>query len=324
MGAIVADPMRDRRCAPALHYTETMAPPAQSPATRWTTRELLAWLIEAFSKAGLDSPRLLADMLLTHTLGVSRLDLYTSPDRPASDDERTALRGLAARALRHEPVQYLVGEAWFFGMPLHADRRALIPRPSSETIVETVLQSLGKEGRILPLRLADICTGTGAIVIALVSNLPNARAWAVDLSPDALALARENTARHALQDRITLLEGDLTSPIAPTCADAPLDLIVANPPYIPDEEWPAVPPNVKHHEPHLALRGGPEGLDLVRRLLNDAPGLLRPGGDLLIEIATSSAAAALAAAQQQSKLCNARVIPDGDGLPRLLVAQRIR
>ncbi len=296
-----------------------MPPPAQSQAKRWTTRELLAWLVEAFTKAGLDSPRLLADMLLTHTLGVQRLDLYTSPDRPASDAERAALRSLAARALRNEPVQYLVGEAWFFGIPLHVDPRALVPRPSSETIVEAVLQRLGRDGRDRPLRIADICTGTGALAISLLIHLPQARAYAVDLSADALALARTNMQRHELERRLTLFEGDLLAPLAQAES---FDLIVANPPYIPDEEWPAVPPNVKNHEPHLALRGGPQGLDLVRRLLVEAPPRLRPGGDLLIEIAASSADAALALAQARSDLCESRVLPDCDGLPRVLSARR--
>lgn len=236
--------------------------PTPTDAKRWTTRELSAWLHEAFQRAGLDSPRLLADMLLTHALGVSRLDLYTSPDRPASDSERAALRGLAARALRHEPVQYLVGEAWFFGLPLKADRRGLIPRPSTETIVERVLQQIGREGRDRSLRIADICTGSGAIAIALLANLPNAIAVGADISADALALAAENAARHGLTSRLLLREGDLVGPAA---ADGGLfDFIVSNPPYIPDEEWPAVPPSVKQHEPHLALRGGAGGLDLVR------------------------------------------------------------
>ncbi len=294
---------------------------SESPAKRWTTRELLAWLSEAFTKAGLDSPRLLADMLLTHTLGVSRLDLYTSPDRPASDSERAALRGLAARALRHEPVQYLVGEAWFFGLQLHADPRALIPRPSSETIVERVLRSLGKEGRDRPLRIADVCTGGGAIVIALLANLPSATAIATDISPDALTLAAKNVDRHGLAGRIALLEGDLTRPLEANAAAEPFDFIVSNPPYIPDEEWPAVPPNVKNHEPHLALRGGPGGLHLVRRLLVEAPSLLRPGGELLIEIAASSADAAEALARARPEFIDQRVLPDCDGMPRVLSAR---
>lgn len=299
-----------------------MSPPARSVARQWTTRELLAWLVEAFSKAGLDSPRLLADMLLTHTLGVQRLDLYTSPDRPASESERAALRALAARALRHEPVQYLVGEAWFFGLPLCVDRRALIPRPSSETIVEAVLQSLGREGRSRALRIADICTGSGALGVALLVNLPNATAALTDISGEALNLARTNIARHGLDGRVELLEGDLTEPISTRRAEAPLDVLVSNPPYIPDEEWPAVPPNVKHHEPHLALRGGPGGLTLVRRLLEEAPATLRPGGELLIEIAASSAEAALDLARGRPGLRDARVLPDCDGMPRVLAARR--
>lgn len=305
----------------------------EAPPQTWTTRTLLSWMTEAFTKATLDSPRLMAEMLLSHALGVGRLDLYTGADRPASEEERTRLRALVARALRHEPVQYLTGEAWFFSLAFKADRRALIPRPSTETIVETVLQDARRRFPVTTdapnpaaagapaLRIADVCTGSGVIAISLLKNLPNARCVATDISPDALALARENAARHGVSDRVDFREGDLLAPLGRP-GEPGFDYICSNPPYIPDEEWPAVAPNVKGHEPEIALRGGAGGLRLVAPLLERAPALLNPGGVLLIEIAMSSADAALALARANELLADARILDDADGLPRVVVARR--
>lgn len=313
-------------------------------------------MTEAFTRASLDSPRLMAELLLSHVLGATRLDLYTGADRPASEAERHALRGLVARALKHEPVQYLTGEAWFFSLPLKADRRALIPRPSTETIVETVLQDARTrfpvstdaprptEAGARGPRIADICTGSGAIAVALLKNLPHAACVATDISTDALALARENAQRHGVLSRLTLLAGDLLEPAQKWAHEAMgetgaaagddrsrsaaafegFDYLVSNPPYIPDDEWPAVPPNVKGFEPEIALRGGAGGLRFVARLIEEAPALLAPGGMLLIEIAMSSEQAALSLARASPLLRDARVITDADGLPRVVCANRTR
>ena len=300
----------------------------QPGGTTWTTRALLRWLIDAFTKAGLDSPRLMAEMLAASALGCERMGLYTHADRVASEEERARLRGLAARALKHEPVQYLVGEAWFYSLPFRCDRRALIPRPSTETVVDEALRFVretpgfgGKRGE--GATLGDVCTGSGAVAVALLRHLPGARAAASDISADALTLARENAERHGVADRLDLLEGDLLAPIAghPIVAGG-LHVLTANPPYIPDEEWAAVALNVKGYEPEIALRGGPGGMRLVAPLLADGPALLRPGGLLLVEIAMSSAEAALSAARENPMLEGARIVNDSDGLPRVVWARR--
>jgi len=296
----------------------------------WTTRKLLAWMGEAFTKKGLDSPRLLAEMLVAHVLGCERLKLYLDADRPASPLERQMLRDLTARALEHEPVQYLVGEAWFFGLPMKVDRRVLIPRPGTETIVEHVLQ----HARVQPgfggskgegVLIADICTGSGCIAIALLKHLTGARAVATDISGPALEVAHENAVRHGVSDRLDLLEGDLLAPLhdhPALAAKEELHYLVSNPPYIPDDEWEAVPPNVKEHEPHLALRGGVDGLDSVRRILADGPRFIRPGGLLLIEVADSRAGIARDMVAATAGLEEARVLNDFEGLPRVVVARK--
>jgi release factor glutamine methyltransferase len=289
---------------------------------------------EAFARKDLDSPRLLAEMLMAHVVGCDRLKLYLDPDRPASPLERDTLRNLVARALKHEPVQYLVGEAWFFGLPFQVDPRVLIPRPATETIVEEVLQNL--RARHAPaaakgegVLIADVCTGSGCIAIALLKNLPGARVVASDISGGergALDVARANAIRHGVLDRLDLLAGDLLVPLLDypsTRGVASLDYLVSNPPYIPDDEWGAVAPNVKDHEPHLALRGGADGLDYVRRLLADSPRLIKPGGLMLVEVADSRAEQARALMAASTELADIRVLKDFEGLQRVVLGRRV-
>jgi len=310
--------------------TAPAPPPTESSRGQWTTAALLTWLGEAFTKAGIDSSRLIAEMLMGHVLRCERLRLYTEADRPATAEERDRLRALAARALRHEPVQYLVGEAWFYGMPFTVDRRVLIPRPSTATIVDAVLAwaraaSPAPGGATLrvassPIRIADIGTGSGCIPIALLKQLPHATVVATDISSDALDVARTNAARHGVTDHIEFRHGDLLEPLG---TDAPFDVIVSNPPYIPDHEWDAVEPNVKNHEPTSALRGGVDGLQFVRPLIESAPALLNSGGLLAIEIAETTADAVLALARANTMLIYAKTLNDVDGLPRVLIASRV-
>jgi release factor glutamine methyltransferase len=294
--------------------------PAQNAPARWTTRSLLAWMRDAFTKADIDSPRLCSEMLLSHVLECDRLRLYMEADRPASPEERDRLRDLVARALRHEPVQYLVGEAWFYSLPFHVDRRVLIPRPSSETIVELVLRHARAEPGFERARFADVGVGSGCLSVAILKNLPEARGIGVDISAGALDVARNNAERHAVADRLSLLEGDLLGPLAAQKGE--LHYLLANPPYIPDAEWPDVEPNVKNHEPETALRGGADGLSHVRPILEGAGALLRKGGLLAVEIAAASRAEALEIARAQPDLLGPRVEDDTDGLPRVLVATK--
>lgn len=296
---------------------------------------------DTFTKKGLDAPGLSAELLMAHVLGCERIKLYLDVDRPASDEERATLRNLVARALNHEPVQYLVGTAWFFGLPMQVDKRVLIPRPSTETIVEHVLQHArvahasghpagggfgGSEGAPdAPLLIADVCTGSGCIAVALAKRLTGARVIASDISQDALDVAALNAKRHDVHERIDLVKGNLLEPILahPVAgAKGSLDYFVSNPPYIPDHEWEAVEPNVKDHEPHMALRAGADGMAHVRPLIADAPALLKPGGLLLIEIASCTKDESLELARAHPLLAEPRIIHDHEGLARVLIARR--
>ncbi len=291
----------------------------------WTSRRLQAWMTDAFTRADLDQPRLLSEMLLAHVLGCDRLALYTDPDRPASPDELDRLRALVRRALKHEPVQYLVGEAWFYGLRFKVDRRALIPRPCSEVLVERVVEHIKRppdasdEERII----ADVCTGSGCLAIAIATQIPHARVIASDISADALSLAAENIALHHLEDRIELREGNLLEPFdEDDRLRGSLAALVANPPYIPDDEWPDVAPNVREHEPTIALRGGADGMDLVRPIIAGAESLLRPQGLLVIEVATRRAREALALIEARNAFAHARIHRDQDNLERVVEARR--
>ncbi|MBX3385854.1 MAG: peptide chain release factor N(5)-glutamine methyltransferase [Phycisphaeraceae bacterium] len=316
--------------------------PGTAQQEDWNTKRLLNWITEAFQKKGLESPRMRAEMLVAHVLGCQRLELYTRYERPASPLERQSLRDLVGRALKDEPIDYLIGERWFFGLPFHVSRAVLVPRPSTETIVEQVLLhcrashggSPGSRGRTGEgIRFADIGTGSGCITVALLKNLPKATAIATDLSADALEIARKNAVRHSVADRVEFIQGDLLAPLVEHPAGrgggAPFDYLLSNPPYIPDPEWAEVPPDVKHYEPESALRGGADGLRFLRPLLNDGPGLLRPGGEgqagvLMLETAASTAERLKLMARAHPDLDpeTCRVVDDGDGLPRVVVAAR--
>ena len=287
---------------------------------------LLAWMNEAFTQKDIDAPRLRAEQIMAHVLGCDRLRLYMDADSPASEIERAALRDLVQRAINQEPVQYLTGEEWFFGLRIAVDKRVLIPRPSTVTIVEAVLHHCksrpgfgGKTGE--GVLIADVCTGSGCIALALAKNLPGARVVATDISADALDVARENAERLGLSDRIEFIEGDLLGALAdhPKAGHSKsLDFLVSNPPYIPDEEWDAVKSNVKDHEPTLALRGGMDGLALVRPILQSGPALVTPEGLVLVEVATSRAKEALAIAESAPRVDHADIMQDSDGLDSVI------
>ncbi len=323
----------------------SMAPAGASPSGRWTTRTLLAWMMDAFDRKAVDEPRRSAELLLEHVLNCRRMDLYTHADRPTNEAEREALRALTARALAYEPVQYLLGEWSFFGLTIKLDKRVLIPRPCTEIIPTEVLQHARKRREALeetehkgeneprcettswsPL-LADIGTGSGCIALAIMTHLPDGHAIASDLSGDALEVAQANAKRLELDRCITFAQGNLLEPIAQELdrLGRNLDYLVSNPPYIPDHEWndPAMMGrNVKGQEPELALRGGVDGLQFIRPLLQRGPELMNPGGLLLIEIAASTADAALHLAGRNPLLEGECLLNDLDGLPRVVAAQR--
>ncbi len=223
------------------------------------------------------TPRLDAELLLTHVLGWPRARLLAERDLRPPEETAAAFAALVERRGRGEPVAYLVGHREFYGLDFFVTPATLVPRPETELLVELALEAaLRRAGRGAPLRIVDVGTGTGAIAVALAAHLPQAQIYAVDLSATALEVARRNVQRHGLAGRVRLLHGDLLAPL-----EGPVDLIVSNPPYTILDE---VEPAVRAYEPRLALEGGPDGAAVYRRLLSAAPAYLQTEGAVLLEI----------------------------------------
>jgi len=219
-----------------------------------------------------------AELLLLHTLQIPRTTLLAYPTRELSPTEQSLFESHIARRQKNEPIQYITGQQEFYGLPFKVTPAVLIPRPETEHLVESVLHHLPHNQ---PLRIADVGTGSGIIAIALAVHLPQAQITALDLSPDALAIARANAETNNVANRITFLQSDLLSAIT---NEAPFDTIVSNPPYIPQTDEPTLHPEVRDHEPHTALFAGHEGLDIYSRLIPQAYTLLKPSGLLALEI----------------------------------------
>ena len=246
-----------------------------------TVRELLGPTREYLESKGVRSPRLDAEYLLAHVLGIKRLELYLDHDRPLEPAEVDRLRELVRRRGRREPLAYVLGSWGFYGLDLRCDARALVPRPETEVLVEHCLHLL--EGSGAP-GVVDVGTGTGAIALALATRLPDATVTAIDVSPGALALAAENAAANGLEDRVELLEGDLLAPVA----GRRFDLVVSNPPYVAAGD--DVDPEVADYEPAaLAIYAGDRGRAILERLATDAPAALEPGGHLAVELGAGQA-----------------------------------
>ncbi len=229
---------------------------------------------------GIEEAGIEAEVLLRHLLGMSRAQLYTDGDRELSEEEQRRFRTLVERRRRGEPAAYLTGHREFYGLDLLVDPRVLIPRPESELLVELALRYLRDTGLASsPCLVADIGTGSGALAIALATYLPQALVYATDISPEALDVAAINCRRHGVADRVTLLQGDLLRPLPGL-----VDVLVANPPYVRQRDMSSLAPEIHDHEPAVALEGGRDGLEVVRRLLPQTPGKLRPGGALFMEV----------------------------------------
>jgi release factor glutamine methyltransferase len=266
--------------------------PAAPRTAPWTILEVLNWTTTRFAERSLPSPRLDAELLAAHAFGLARIQLYAQFDRPLSADELGRFRELVKRRQAGEPVAYIVGRKEFWSLDLGVDRRVLIPRPDTETAVEAALALLPADA---PVRVCDVGTGSGAIALAIRKERPQATVVALDVSADALAVARDNAQRLALP--LELRQGDLLAPLAAEPSVDPFDVIIANLPYVPRGDVPGLAPEVQA-EPLLALDGGDDGLALVRRLAAEAGAHLRPGGALVLEIGAGQAA-------ETSRICEA-------------------
>jgi len=271
--------------------------------------EVLRGAESYLAERGVENPRLNAEHLLAQALGLKRMELYLQFDRQLAESERAPLRETVKRRGAREPLQHILGSAEFHGRTFACDKRALIPRPETEQLVEL---ALGIAKSKTSPKILDVGTGSGVIAITLALELAAADVHAIDLSTDALALAAENADRHGLAGRISFHQADLLPP-----GDTKFDLIVANLPYIPAAEIASLSPEVRH-DPLSALDGGTDGLELVRQLIGAAPDRLTTGGALLLEIGAGQADAVntLLANRKFRDIC---VRSDYQNIPRFAV-----
>lgn len=286
----------------------------QTPA--WTVARVLAWTAGDFLKRGIETARLEAELLLARVLGVERLRLIIEPERPLTATELGAYRELVGRRRELEPLAYILGEREFYGHRFKVDRRVLVPRPDTETLVEV---ALGRAPAGAPsCRALDLCTGSGCVAVSLAKARPTWEVWASDLSAAALELARENALRLGCPPTMRFVESDLFGAIP---ADAAFDVITANPPYIPSTEIDGLMRDVRDYEPRLALDGGPDGLALLARLITEARPLLAPGGLLAVEVGAGQAPAVRALFHAENYV-DVRASKDYGGVERVVSGLR--
>ncbi|MCF7972464.1 MAG: peptide chain release factor N(5)-glutamine methyltransferase [Phycisphaerae bacterium] len=282
----------------------------------WTIKALLDWITPFLGDKQVDAPRLCAEFLMCHVLGKQRIELYTQFDQVVPADQLAQLRALVKRASDHEPVAYLVGKTEFYSLELNVRPGCLIPRPETEMLVQHAIELLRtRKGQQSVL---DLCTGSGCIAAAIAHNVKDAHVTATDLSQDALDIAAENCLKHRLSERITLLQGDLLSPVA----SSPFDLIVSNPPYVSEAEYAVLDKNVKEYEPREALLAGPKGLDIYERLLLQVESHLKPDGVLMLEIGYLQGPDVVSMLENTSLFSHIQTYKDMQNHDRLVVAIR--
>jgi release factor glutamine methyltransferase len=284
----------------------------------WTIQKLLTWVTDYLTQKGVDSPRLSAELLLSHVLGLKRIELYTQYNKVVGQEQLTQLRGIVKRAGEHEPVAYLVGRTEFYSIEFEVTPDCLIPRPETELLVQRSIEFLRK--RAGPQQVCDLCTGCGIIAVTIAKNVPDTKAVATDISEPALAQAARNVEKHKLAERIELRHGDLFEPLVPQL-DV-FDLIVSNPPYVTAAEYEALDRNVKDYEPRIALYAGPDGLDVYRRITDRVAEFLKPDGVLLLEIGYQQGPAVRGLLEQTAAFAQIRIDKDLQGRNRVVVAHR--
>ncbi|MFH1389858.1 MAG: peptide chain release factor N(5)-glutamine methyltransferase [Candidatus Margulisiibacteriota bacterium] len=276
-----------------------------------TIAEALAWGIAQL--ANLEDPRLEAEILLTNNLQLTTANIIAHGTQIIPPNILDNFKHSIARRLAHEPTAYIVGYQPFMGLDIKVDQRVLIPRPETELLVEKIFTLL--PNHLIPYSpiIADIGTGSGCIAISLAKSLPNVKVLAIDLSVDALALAKENAITHGVN--VSFFEGYLLSPLKEK-----VDLIVSNPPYIPTADLAGLEPDVKDWEPISALDGGPDGLDYIRRLINESPAHLNPGGKLMFEFGFGQAEAIKTLFAADNRYSQVEIFNDYAGIPRIVKA----
>jgi len=295
-------------------------PKASMPETKpWTLMRLVRWTTGYFQEHEIESARSEAEILLAHSMGMHRIDLYLNYDQPLNEAELASFKTLIKRRVAREPLAYITGIREFWSLPLAVGPPVLIPRPETECLVEAVLPFLDSPAGT-PKRVLDLGAGSGAITIALAHEHPEHRYVAMDRSMAALKIARQNARTHGVDRSIQWFCGSWVAALA---ANGPgFDLIVSNPPYIRSGDMAGLQPEIRLHEPAAALDAGEDGLICLRRIIGTAHGYLRPGGLLALEMGWDQADAVRSLAEAAGCYEAIRTVQDYSGLDRLVVMAR--
>ncbi|UCC96470.1 MAG: peptide chain release factor N(5)-glutamine methyltransferase [Phycisphaerales bacterium] len=287
----------------------------------WTIQKLLNWVTDYLTTKGIESPRLSAELLLSHVLGLKRIELYTQFSKSVGAEQLDRLRDLVKRAGQHEPVAYLTGKTEFYSLELEITRDCMIPRPETELLVQRVIEFLRtRDGTQFVL---DLCTGSGCIAVAIARNFAGARIIATDICDKALAVASRNVEKHQLSEQIKLLAGDLFDPVIRQLDVDTFDLIVCNPPYVSSAEYEGLDKNVRDYEPRLALHAGTDGLDVYRRIAESLDQFLKPGAALMLEIGYAQGPAVRELLEGTGVLTDIDIEKDFHNNDRIAVAARL-
>lgn len=284
----------------------------------WTIGRILKWTEQYFKDKGIESPRLDAEVLLAHVLEKQRIYLYVHFDEPLQPGELAAYREMIKKRVMRVPVAQILGEKEFMGLTFKVTADTLVPRPDTEILVQAAVDRLKAMAGEEPLRFADIGTGSGAICLSVLHYLSDTVADTVDISPAARAVAEENAASLGLADRVTFHTGDLLQPLSGISFVA----ILSNPPYIPEADIAKLAPEVRLKEPHTALSGGQDGLDFYRRLANEAPAMLVPGGFTAFEVGIHQAGDVADLLKANPLIDRTEILPDYAGIDRVVVGWR--
>ncbi|MBW2359023.1 MAG: peptide chain release factor N(5)-glutamine methyltransferase [Deltaproteobacteria bacterium] len=289
----------------------------------WIIKDLLKVTADYLKEKEIDSPRLTAEILLSHQLNTDRVNLYLNFDQPLTEKEISGYRSLIKRRLRHEPIQYITGSQEFWSLDFMVDPQVIIPRPESELLVEQAINRVG--ANFAPQnqspKILDLGTGSGALAISVAKEVPQARFWATDLSAAALSLARSNAEKHGVSERIQFMRGDLWDPIINL--DITFDIIISNPPYITSEEYNDLAPEVRDYEPRLALDGHEGGMYFIEKIIQGGLDYLSPGGWLIMEMSPDQTEKALVLVEQIKGYGEKTRIKDYSHIYRVVMAQKV-
>jgi release factor glutamine methyltransferase len=286
----------------------------------WTIQKLLNWITQYFTDKGLDSPRLSAELLLSYVLQTERIKLYTQFDKPVDRQYLGRLHELVKRCAEHEPLAYIIGKTEFYSLELNITADCMTPRPETELLVERAVEFL--RTRKTKQFVCDLCTGCGCIAVAIAQNYPDAQIIATDICDAALKTAAKNVEKYQLQERIKLLCGDLFDPVVPQLDTGKFDLIVCNPPYVSAAEFETLDKTIKDHEPKLAFFAGADGLDVYRRIAEQADDFLKPNAALMLEIGYSQGTAVRELLEQTECFTEIKIEKDFHNNDRIVTARK--